>query len=102
MGPRRWIFEGVAMTGRPEDSLDHRLLRDHPAGRACLDACRANGWQPADGDVVRLVRLWDEVRGGRRTEVPLSRRRLEFACWLVQQGRIGEGPGPGAALTPPG
>jgi hypothetical protein len=91
------------MTGRADDSLDHRLLRDHPAGRACIDACRANGWQPATGDVVRLVRLWDEVRRGRRSEVPLSRHRLHFARWLVQHGRIGEGIAPGEGLSlPPG
>jgi hypothetical protein len=91
------------MTGRADDSLDHRLLRDHPAGRACVDACRANGWQPATGDVVRLVRLWDEVRRGRRSEVPLSRHHLDFARWLVQHGRIGEGNAPGEGLSqPPG
>jgi len=91
------------MTGRADDSLDHRLLRDHPAGRACVDACLANGWQPATGDVVRLVRLWDEVRRGRRSEVPLSRPHLDFARWLVQHGRIGEGDTPGDGLSlPPG
>ena len=77
--------------GRDSKSLDQRLLSHHPAGKACLDACAANGWEPADADVVRLVRLWDEVRQGRRSEAALSATHLEFARWLVQQGHLHEG-----------
>lgn len=72
-------------------SLDERLLTHHPAGKACLEVCTANGWIPESGDLVRLVRLWDEVRQGRRSEVALSRARLGFARWLVSQGRLNEG-----------
>jgi hypothetical protein len=72
-------------------SLDERLLTHHPAGRACLEICTANGWRPESGDLVRLVRLWDEVRQGRRSEAALSRARLGFARWLVSQGRLNEG-----------
>ncbi|MGH2350942.1 MAG: hypothetical protein ACRDI2_10385 [Chloroflexota bacterium] len=78
------------MTRRAAKPFDQRLLSHHPAGKACVDACLANGWQPGNGDVLRLVRLWDEVRQGRRSEVPLSRRRLQFARWLVEHGHIGE------------
>ena len=79
------------MTRRAERPFDPRLLSHHPAGKACLDACLANGWQPRSGDVIRLVQLWDEVRQGQRCEVPLSPNRLAFARWLLQHGRIGEG-----------
>ncbi len=71
--------------------FDERLLTHHPAGKLCLDICLANGWQPESADILRLVKLWDEVRQGRRSEVPLSRRRIEFARWLVAHGRLNEG-----------
>jgi hypothetical protein len=73
--------------------LDARLLSHHPAGKQCLEACTANGWAPATGDVVRLVKLWSEVREGRRSEVDLSQPHLRFARWLHQTGRINEAGG---------
>ncbi|MBI3973758.1 MAG: hypothetical protein HY332_20980 [Chloroflexi bacterium] len=76
---------------RKRKPFDERLLTHHPAGRACLDACLANGWQPANGDVLRLVRLWDEVRQGKRSEDALAPARLQFARWLIQTGRLNEG-----------
>ena len=79
-------------------AFDERLLTHHPAGQACLDACLANGWLPGNGDVLRLVRLWDEVHEGKRTETELSPERLSFARWLVQHGRLSEDL---AAQTPP-
>ncbi len=78
------------MARRANHAFDPRLLSHHPAGKACLAACLANGWQPKNGDVLRLIRLWDEVRQGRRSEVPLSPTRLAFARWLVEHGRLGE------------
>ena len=74
-------------------ALDQRLLTHHPAGQACLDICLANGWQPTNADILRLVNLWDQVREGLRSEVALSPARLEFARWLYRQGRIGESNG---------
>ena len=78
------------MASRARRRFDERLVLHHPAGQDCLDVCTANGWAPESGDVVRLVRLWSEVREGRRSEVDLSPTRLEFARWLIQNGRINE------------
>jgi hypothetical protein len=75
---------------RTVKKLDERLLTHHPAGRTCYEVCQANGWTPGNGDLLRLVKLWDEVRQGRRTEVALSPARLGFARWLVQTGRLTE------------
>ena len=86
------------MARRMRTAFDPRLLAHHPAGQACLAACQANGWEPQSGDVVRLVRLWDEVHQGRRSEASLSPNRLAFARWLVEHGRIGEGLPEGAEL----
>lgn len=72
-------------------AFDERLLTHHPAGQSCLDACQANGWQPTSADVIRLVRLWDQVRQGKRSEVALSPTRLEYARWLYRHGKINEG-----------
>src|SRR5947209_5649045 len=71
--------------------FDERLLTHHPAGRACLDVCLANDWEPGSADVLRLVKLWDAVRRGERSEVALSPRRVEFARWLIEHGRLGAG-----------
>ncbi len=76
------------MARRANHRLDLRLLSHHPAGEACLSACLANGWQPQNADVIRLIRLWDEVRQGRRSEVPLSPARLAFARWLIEHGHL--------------
>ena len=79
------------MASRSRQRFDERLLLHHPAGQACLEVCTANGWAPTSSDMLRLVRLWSEVREGRRSEVDLSPVRLEFARWLVRTGRIREG-----------
>jgi hypothetical protein len=71
--------------------LDDRLLTHHPAGQACVDVCRANGWQPSNADVLRLVQFWDRVRQGRHSETDLSPTHLEYARWLYQHGKINEG-----------
>ena len=71
--------------------FDDRLASHHPAGKACLDVCLANGWQPSNGDVLRLVKFWDQVRQGRHSEAELSPSRLEYARWLYRHGRINEG-----------
>lgn len=71
--------------------LDERLLTHHPAGKACLETCLANGWQPSSADVLRLVRLWDEVRNGQHSEVAISPTRLAYARWLYRHGKINEG-----------
>ena len=78
------------MAQRSGGPIDERLLSHHPAGQACYEVCLANGWAPRSGDVIRLVRLWDEVRRGRRSETTISPARLEFARWLVTQGRLSE------------
>ena len=78
------------MANRSRLRFDERLLLHHPAGQTCLEVCTANGWAPDSSDVLRLVRLWSEVRDGRRSETELSPVRLEFARWLVQTGRIRE------------
>ena len=72
-------------------AFDERLLTHHPAGQTCVEVCLAHGWQPNSGDVIRLVRLWDQVRQGLRREVALSRTRLEYARWLYRHGKINEG-----------
>jgi hypothetical protein len=72
-------------------ALDERLLSHHPAGQSCLDVCLANGWEPTSADVIRMVRLWDQVRQGQRSEEALSPTRLDFARWLYRQGKINEG-----------
>ena len=73
-------------------AFDERLLTHHPAGRILLEICQANSWQPTDSDVVRLVKLRQEVRDGRRSEVALNPNRLGFARWLVKHSRISENP----------
>jgi hypothetical protein len=78
------------MASRARVRFDERLLHHHPAGQACLEVCTANGWAPESSDVIRLVRLWSEVKDGLRSEVELSPSRLEFARWLKEHGRIGE------------
>jgi hypothetical protein len=78
-------------TGKRSEAFDERLLSHHPAGKVCLEVCQANGWEPASGDVVRLVRLWDAVRNGQHCEAALSANRLEFARWLIRAGRLNEG-----------
>lgn len=80
-------------SSRSNNALDRRLLTHHPAGQQCLDVCNANGWQPGNGDVLRLVKLWDEVRQGRRSEVALDAAHLGFARWLIANGRLSEGDG---------
>ena len=57
-------------------------------GQTCLDICRSNGWEPTEGDVVRLVKLWDKTRQGKWSERLLSLPRLEFARWLYEHGKI--------------
>ena len=78
------------MASRARVRFDERLLDHHPAGRECLEVCTANGWAPTSSDVVRLVRLWSEVRDGVRSETDLSPSRLEFARWLKERGKINE------------
>lgn len=78
------------MASRARVRFDERLLQHHPAGQECLEVCTANGWAPESSDVIRLVRLWSEVRDGQRSEIDLSPARLEFARWLKEHGRIGE------------
>jgi hypothetical protein len=74
-------------------------LTHHPAGKECLEVCAANGWLPNSADVVRLVKLWAEVRDGERSEVALSKSHLEYARWLREHGRINEGQlGAGSAV----
>ncbi|KKQ66922.1 MAG: hypothetical protein US86_C0002G0039 [Candidatus Daviesbacteria bacterium GW2011_GWA2_38_24] len=75
---------------RERSPFDERLLSHHPAGKACFDTCLANSWQPRSGDVLRLVRLWDEVQQGKRSEWVYS-PRMEFVRWLFENGRINEG-----------
>jgi hypothetical protein len=78
------------MASRSRTRFDERLVQHHPAGQTCVDVCAANGWAPESADVVRLIRLWSEVREGRRSEADLSPARLEFARWLIQRGRLNE------------
>jgi hypothetical protein len=78
------------MASRARVRFDERLLDHHPAGRECLEVCTANGWAPESSDVIRMVRLWSEVRDGLRSESNLSPARLEFARWLKEHGKIGE------------
>lgn len=40
-----------------------------------------------------LIALRERLRAGRAVEFVLDKRRLTFACWLVEHGRIGEGEG---------
>ena len=72
-------------------AIDERLLTHHPAGQTCVDVCRANGWEPTNADVLRLVSLWDQVRQGQHSEAELSPAHLEYARWLYRQGKINEG-----------
>ena len=84
------MARSAGSTDSTGNSVDGRLLTHHPAGQACLDICTANGWVPESGDVVRLVKLWSDVREGRRSEIALSQAHLDFARWLVQRGRLSE------------
>lgn len=68
--------------------VNESLLTHHPAGRACIQICLNNGWEPTGGDFVRLVRLWEEVRQGERSEQILPLHGLKFARWLYAHGRI--------------
>ena len=70
--------------------FDPRLLTHHPQGQRCMDTCLANGWLPSSGDVIRLVRLWDEVDQGRRSDTGLDKFRLDFVKWMVEHGRISD------------
>lgn len=80
----------VPRQSRSTRAFDPRLLTDHPAGQACLDTCLANGWLPGNGDILGLVKLWDQVKEGRRSEGEPTSKRLAFARWLVTHGRISE------------
>jgi hypothetical protein len=82
-------------------AFDERLLTHHPAGQACVEVCLSHGWQPNSADVIRLVKLWDQVRQGQRSEVALSQTRLEYARWLYVNGKINEGHA-GAESAPSG
>ncbi len=79
------------MARRATAAIDERLLTHHPAGQACLEICTANGWEPDSADLVRLVKLWSEVREGQRSDLVLSRNHLNFVRWLREHGRINEG-----------
>ncbi len=79
------------MAQTAKKALDERLLTHHPAGKACVDVCHANGWHPTNADVLRLVQLWDQVHQGLRSESTLSPARLDFVRWLYRQGKINEG-----------
>jgi hypothetical protein len=57
---------------------------------ACVRLCLTNGWSPSGAEVERLVRLRAEVAGGRRNDTALDHRRLSFARWLVEHGRLSE------------
>ena len=57
---------------------------------ACVSLCLNNGWSPSGAEVERLVRLRAEVAGGRRNDTALDHRRLSFARWLVEHGRLSE------------
>ena len=81
----------MAQTTARTAALDERLLTHHPAGKTCLEVCAANGWLPSSADMVRLVKLWSDVREGDRSEVALSRAHLNFARWLHENGHINEG-----------
>lgn len=91
---RQRCFLRYLLTPKKQDrALDSRLLTDHPEGKRCVIVCFNNGWMPQDGDVMRLVRLWDQVQQGRRSEFsldPLNFKRLGFARWLVAHGRISD------------
>lgn len=83
-------------------AFDERLLTHHPQGKRCFDACLANGWLPGNADILRLVRLWDDVAAGRCSDSELSPTRLRFARWLVAHGRIGEDINPSQPKTQEG
>jgi len=88
------------MTPRTENALDERLLAHHPAGRACVEVCRAHGWQPTNADVIRLVHLKHQICEGERSETALSPTRLAFARWLYRQGRISDWGEPAPSAQP--
>ena len=69
-------------------STEEQLVRLAPAVQECRRVCLANGWQPADDEVLALIRLWEAVHHGQRNELGLDVRRLAYVRRLVQQGRF--------------
>lgn len=81
----------AAQAFRPIDtplSTEEQLFRLAPAVEECRRVCRANGWDPADAEVLALIRLWEQVHHGERNELGLDVRRLAYVRRLVQQGRF--------------
>jgi hypothetical protein len=69
-------------------STEEQLVRLAPAVEECRRVSRANGWDPADTEVLALIRLWEGVRQGDRNELGLDVRRLAYVRRMVQQGRF--------------
>ena len=69
-------------------STEEQLIRLAPAVEECRRVCRANGWAPADEEVLTLIRLWESVRQGDHNELGLDVRRLAYVRRMVQQGRF--------------
>jgi hypothetical protein len=60
----------------------------------CVEICVEYQWLPASDQTLRLIRLRQEVRAGRRSEYVVSdheQQRLRWARWLVRHGLLNEG-----------
>lgn len=66
----------------------------------CMEICADEGWLPNAEQTLKLIRLRDEYRAGRRSEddgsgdADEARRRLhrlEWVRWMTQRGLVGEG-----------
>jgi hypothetical protein len=78
---------------RQISTMDLAVLR-------CMEICAEEGWLPSAEQTIKLIRLRDEHRAGRRSEdddtadSEEARRRLhrlEWVRWMTQRGVLNEG-----------
>jgi hypothetical protein len=59
----------------------------------CVEICADYRWLPDPEQTLRLIRVREDVRAGRRSEFLVSRdeqQRLRWTRWMVQRGLLGE------------
>ena len=83
----------VALSTGQLSGMDVAVLR-------CIEICAEEGWLPNPEQTLKLIRLRDEYRAGRRSEdddtadgEEARRRlhRLEWVRWMTRRGVLNEG-----------
>ncbi|HEU5315682.1 MAG TPA: hypothetical protein VFX49_06195 [Chloroflexota bacterium] len=63
-------------------------MNTHTTATADMARLRAQGFSPQGA--ARLAELRRRHARGDLTESPIELKRLEFACWLVEHGRLSD------------